>query len=1288
MALIFRDILMIRQTFLLIILMVMVLISSFAQKTISQSIAIQWDIDPYEDNETQYPHFYGADYLDEFGKIPLFHHFFSVDQPALIPSIEILNPIFIPLMHESLLTNFEKKLISDSLQWSTQTRYELFKTGVGLQIMPYRKNVETGLLEQLYYAEVKISFIKDSTNELKNHQQELVYPEKSPLADGDWFKISVSSNGVYKISGADLKNAGMDISSVQPRQLKLLGNGGGMIPEDNSWQKFTCLQENAIVVVGEEDGVFNESDYILFYGESPNVWRYDSVSQTFFHQIHYYSQQNYYYIGVNDGDGKRIQIIDNQSLEENFTTNVSDFYDYFEEELYNPSNGGKTWYGKSLNSIENSVSYSVNIPNLQIGEPVQIRTGLASQSNSTTSFKVLDNTSVIQTVSFSNDISYKTTLSSFIPSSSSFSLQFLYQNSSGSNGWLDYYEILAKKHLSFTGGQMMFRDKNSIGAGRVTRFSISNTTNTLKVWNVSDVTNVYQEQLSVNNAMASFKTPTETIQQFIAFDGTSFREPTIVGRIENQNLTGLRGVQSVIVAPSEFLDLAQTLASHHREELGINTIVVTPQQVYNEFSSGKPDIGAIRDFMRMLYKTAQPENAPKYLLFYGNGTYDYKNIQGNNNNYLPTWTSNSVTKFGKSGDDREYSTDDFFGFLDDDEGGMVWGSSSCYINGSIDLAIGRFPVRNRSDAEIALDKRLHYSEKSTANKGAWQNYYTLVTDDQKGFVYDAEELDRLITSTNPSVLVDKIYTDAYREEHAAGGTRYPEAKKALTYRMNTGSLIVDYIGHGSIFGWAEERIMEVSDAQSYTNYDHLAFLITATCTFSRFDDPVKVSAGEYIFLNPNGGAIGLLTTIRETGSGGNQILTKYFLSNLLSTEGSASIGDACRSAKRQYSQTYSVGHKNQQCFVLLGDPTMLLALPENRVQCTAINHIAVTEAIDTVKALSEVTISGRIEDKQGQIIENFQGKVYAKVFDKQAHLKTLMNDPQYGAVIQFDLWKNMIFNGSGNVKDGVFELTFFVPKDIDYAYGYGRISFFALDTVNFLDATGSFNELLVGGINPNFDVDVEAPSIAVFMNDHQFVSGGVTNQNPILLVDLYDLHGINATGVSVGHDLVAILDHNISSPYLLNNYYQTDQNFMKGTIQYPFYNLSEGEHTITVKAWDSYNNVAEQEITFRVISSQETVVENLYAYPNPMQQYTQFVFEHNHAGEKLQITLQIFDLSGRLITQIFRDIYSSGFRTEPIVWDGTANGEIVKNGIYLYRARIQFQDGTIEQKNNKLLIAR
>lgn len=1302
---------MLKRTILFFIISCLSISCLFSQTKLHKSINIQWNTHPIEIDSVLYPYFTDPVYEPAFGVLPLYQDIYTVDKENQTVSIVISNTVFLPISNEDLLKNNEHQLITDSLQLFQEVFHEKNRSGVIIKVLPYRKNPESGFLEQLYYAEIELIFSNDfSTTLQKSHTES--YPEHSIFATGVWYKLEVATSGIYKITGSDLKNAGMDISSIHPKMLKLYGNGGQMIPEKNSQQKYLSLQENAIVVVGEEDNVFNESDYILFYGESPHTWQYDTASKKPKHQLNFYSNHNYYFIGTSDGYGKRIQTIDNNTLTETYTTNQSDYYFYHELELTNICNGGKIWLGENFNAITKKQSFPIHIPNIITSEPISITTGLSAgiaTNNASSYFKFSVDGTVLQNIAISGPSSYsffsagyRTTSFSWNSPSSSFTLDISFSGTNNVNGWLDYFEIYARRSLHFSGGQMTFSDVKSIATNNITKFILNNFSSSVSVWNITDLTNITKVAVVQNGSNGWFKTPTDSMNFFIAFNGTNFYTPTILGKMAHQDLTGLRNIKSVIVTHPDFMDLAETLAQAHKKEQGLTTIVVTPQQIYNEFSSGKQDVGAIRDFMRMLYKTAQRGQEPEYLLFYGKGTYDYKNIKENNNNFIPIWTSSKVLYSGGLGENREYSTDDFFGFLDDDEGGFNI-SNSC-IYGRMNIGIGRFPVQNRTEAEIALDKRLHYTSKHLSTKGPWQNMICFTADDgRENFPRYSEELADIFETLYPSMLIDKIYIDAYKKIHAAGGTRYPEAKNALTRRINDGTLIIDYVGHGGIRGFAEERIMEVSDAQNYTNYDHLTFLVTGTCSFTRFDDPVTVSAGEYNFLNANGSAIGLLTTIRETSAGGNKVMVSEFYKHLIADSAGNhqinTIGYACKKAKFKNSSFL-----NTQYFILVGDPTMYLAFPKEAVQKIEFNNIQLqspnlqaldkttilntdTNTLPIISALSEITISGEIQDQQGNRIDDFNGIIYPKVFDKKARLQTLQNDPEY-PLVTFDLWKNLIFSSKSFVSNGTFKFSFFVPKDIDYTMGNGRISFYAVDTITRKDATGTFEDFLVGGINPNADIDTLAPQMSLFMNDHRFVSGGITDENPILLVDLYDLHGINTTGSSVGHDLIAILDNNVNAKINLNSYYITKESYTTGSVAYQFYNLSEGEHTITVKAWDSYNNSVSKTINFTVIHSEEKAIGTLFNYPNPMANYTNFVFEHNQAGKTLDITIQIFDLAGRLVQQIHRSTVSNGYRTEPIFWDGRCNGHVLNNGVYIYRTRIVFPDGAILQKNNKLIIAR
>jgi hypothetical protein len=477
---------------------------------------------------------------------------------------------------------------------------------------------------------------------------------------------------------------------------------------------------------------------------------------------------------------------------------------------------------------------------------------------------------------------------------------------------------------------------------------------------------------------------------------------------------------------------------------------------------------------------------------------------------------------------------------------------------------------------------------------------------------------------------------------------------------------MNYTGHGGELGWAHERVLEISDINNWNNIKNLPLFITATCEFSRYDDPERVSAGELVFLNPHGGSIAMFTTARLTYGGSNLTLNKSFLKWAMLRQNNKylPLGDIVRLAKSE-SGTDINGKK----FIFLGDPALELAHPSNKINTLTINGKPISEIPDTLKALSSVTITGEITDPDGIKLADFNGTVYPTIFDKPSTITTKGNDPD-SYQEDYQLQKNIIYKGQAEVSNGNFSFSFIVPRDIEYRMGTGKISYYAENGE--VDASGFYKNVLIGGIDETTLADTVPPEISLFMNDTNFVDGSITGESPVLLAYISDKNGINTVGNGIGHDLSAILDNDTRNPNILNDYYKADYGtYTSGVITFPFYDLSDGLHTIKLTVWDVYNNSASKTLRFMVVNGQTLRLENLSNYPNPFSESTNFVFEHNQASENLTATIHIYNLAGQLVKTIAQAIDFNGYRTNPIPWNGTAdNGKKLSQGFYIYRVTL------------------
>lgn len=1259
----------------------------------------------------EYLSFAGAGYKTQENFLP----YYTVTRE--LSGTEKIRPVLINATFESF-TSEEIKNVKDLNRIQNEIIFEQEeieyrkKDYLKISFIPIRKNPSNGQLEKL--VSFKLNFEKDPSGSRKpgNHSVMRNYASQSVLNIGKWYKLGLNQDGVYRLDKKFLENIGIDVAAIDPRSIKIFGNGGEILPFKNSSPRYDDLRENSIRVVGEEDGRFDSTDYVIFYGQSPHKWKQftdnNCPNRKFAHEYHLYSDSTFYFLTYGQGYGKRVQNVGSVSTTPTVTITDFDDHQYHEKELYNFIKSGRNWYGELFDNVT-SMSFNFNFPNIITSVPVTIKANVTARCITCTSsytFKANGQTIGSVTVQqvpalyYGDYINQADFCGSFSASSPNLQLALQYNKNGSSTGYLNYIEVFAKRSLYMDGNQMHFRNLSSAGAGNVSEFVLGNTTPNLEIWDITDPLSPFNQQGIYSGYTTTIRTNTDSLKEFIAFNGLNYLTPVFAGNVANQNLHAINQADLIIIAHPKFYNDALELADLHKTNDTLNTVVVTTEQIYNEFSSGSVDVTAIKDFVKMLYDRNSGNLLPKYVQLYGDGSYDNKSMSATNTNYIPTYQSaNSYSPTGS------YVSEDYFGVMGNNEGDN--------LSDATDLGIGRLPVKNASESKAVLTKIKNYMNPSSPPKdentsgpscnadlgstqyglGDWRNIICFIADDQdvNTHLNQADYLASIADTANNNLNLDKIYLDAYKQEVTAGGQRYPEVNEAINRRVQKGALIVNYTGHGGEVGWALERILDVPTINSWTNKDALPFFVTATCEFSRFDDPERNSAGELVILNGNGGGIGLLTTTRLVYASYNfELNTNFYEEVFKETNGQMPrLGDVTMLTKLH--STASVNNKN---FTLLGDPALRLAYPKYTIKTTSINSVDVETATDTVKALQLVTVKGQIVNENGIKLSSFNGVVYPTVYDKSALAYTLANDAQgsgntdYSMVRSFKVQKNILFKGKASVTSGEFTFQFIVPKDIAYNFDFGRISYYAENGK--MDAAGFEERFVIGGYDPNAAADNTGPEIKLFMNDEKFVMGGLTNESPIIYTILSDEHGINTVGNGIGHDIVAVLDDNTEKSIVLNEYYQSDMNsYQKGKVKYKLSGLSDGKHTLKLKAWDVYNNSSDAYTEFIVSTSAELALRHVLNYPNPFTTKTSFYFEHNKPCSNLNVQIQVFTVSGKLVKNIEYFSLCDGFRSGPIEWDGLDDfGDQLARGVYIYRVKVRSQDGDIAEKFEKLVLLR
>lgn len=1104
----------------------------------------------------------------------------------------------------------------------------------------------------------------------------------SVLSNGNWFKFSVDTTGVFRIDRSLLQQIGITPGNVDPRKIHIYGNGGNLLPEFNGDFRYEDLQENAIYIEGEADGSFDDGDFILFYAKGPHDWETDPVAGSATHRQNIYSDLGYYFITVNGVDGKRIQpatVISDPAVSQ--ITTFDDFI-FYEQETINLFATGRRWMGEEF-SIENQQSFDIPFPNAVANENISVTVRAASVSALASSMEVSANAQNIFTLSFLGNNPNSLILATdqvrtaqLANSSSSINVSISYNNGGNpaARAYLDYIEVVGKKNLTAGDFQFGFRSFDAANTAGVVEYQIQGPQNIFQLWDVTDPINV----TSIANESTtnfSFKANGGALREYAVLNSNDFFTPQAISnpRVINQNLHAIQDIEYLVITNEELAPQAQRLADYHTENSGFTSQVVMVDDIYNEFASGAPDITGIRDFIKFIYdNNSTPERKLKFVCFFGDASYDYKDRITDNNNIVPVYQSEQSFSLAFS-----YVTDDFFAMMEDNEGNMS-------PTHSIDLATGRIPVTSVQQATDVVDKILNYYR--TEALGDWRNTITLVSDDidensdiniQNG----VEEIADDIKDNKPIFNVNKIYADSFVQENSSGGERYPQVQEAITTAIERGTLVFDYFGHGGEDGFASERFLDVPQVQSFQNPNVLPLFITVTCEYSRFDNPSRITAGELTFWNPEGGAASMITTTREVFISVGQNFNEQLMSNLLEFNGNDfTIAEAVAETKNNVTNF-------QKFFIYyFGDPAKELAVPEANIRITRMNGVDVTQSLDTLKALSRVNFEGVVTDDLNNILTDFNGTLSTTVFDKPIDKTTLDND-NFGIQMIFDSQESKLFRGQSTVQNGAFSFEFIVPRDVRVAFGNGKLSFYADNST--LDRAGFNNDIVVGGINESAPSDTQGPEIQLFMNDESFIEGGNTNTSPNLIANLADISGINTSVTAVDHDIVAILDGDESNPIILNDFYETElDDFTRGKVVFRFRDLAVGPHTIRLKAWDTYNNSSEATINFVVVSDATITLDNVLNYPNPFVNYTEFWFNHNKPNESLEVQVQIFTISGKLIKTINQQVVTTGNLSRNISWNGLDDfGNKIGKGVYVYKLKVKSTVSNISaEKYEKLVI--
>jgi hypothetical protein len=924
------------------------------------------------------------------------------------------------------------------------------------------------------------------------------YAQNSVLSEGSWFKISVTETGVHKITFDDLVSYGIDPTSINPQNIRLYGNGNGMLPESNDAFVYQDLIENAISVVGEEDGSFDTEDYILFYGEGPTAWKMDPETGLFKHETNLYTTHTCYFLNFDLGEGKRIEQQASLSLQENGFSGSFDDYYVHELELISLIHSGKDWYGEEFKEIL-TYGYQVEFPDLIQDAPLNINAAVAARSGnpSTITMLINDNPALQFDIPAVNYLASSDFAKVKMASNTLYNLdeilyiQITFQQAIDSAiAWLDYFEINARRHTIFDAGQMSFRDKLNSMPGDIIKFKVYTENENVTIWNVTDPMNINLQEYEIEQDGIFYKTVVEGIEEFIVFDNSAYLSVTFLGEIENQNLHATEPVDLIIITHEDFINHAEELAQLHQDVQDITVEVVDVDKIYNEFSSGVQDVTAIRDFINYIYEL-KPLLGHVNVMLVGNTSYDYLDRVENNTNFIPTWQSpESLNRIAS------YCTDDYLGIFDD-------------VNQNLDIGIGRLPLNNIEEANILVEKITQYCT-SQNTMGDWRNRMCFIADDEDGNLHlnQIEDLVETVKLYNSSINNQKIYLDAFEQIEIPEGPRYPEVNQQITNVINEGVSVINFTGHGNYMSWAFEQVFIEDDITSWENQNQFPLILAATADFGRIDDPEINSLSLQSLMKENAGSIAVYAANRATYAGSNFAMQKEFYEMLLSNP-DYTLGEVIKESKN-----LSGGSPNTRKFWLLGDPAIRLALPFNKVITKTINDIQVEEFMDTIHPGEQITITGIVTDEDENPLTDFQGNMLVKIYDVVSINTTFGNDPQSN-IVDFETQELVIHELEAEIANGQFDFSFNYPNISYEEFGNFKLSYYANDEL--VDAAGYYTGITVGGLAGigkqkmvNNDFIHFYPTVVNDKLNYKFITD-ITD----LEIGIYNLQGICVKKISV-----------------------------------------------------------------------------------------------------------------------------------------------------------------------------
>lgn len=1108
-----------------------------------------------------------------------------------------------------------------------------------------------------------------------------VYADSSRLSTGRWYRVSVSESGVYALRPSTLRRMGFS----DPSKVRVFGYGASRIPDVLSASTYTDDLPQA-PMTRDSDGS------VIFFAQGPESWT-ASTSKYFTRRSNIYTNSGYYYITDSQGgDIDEIPVTATPGAQSPATTFCERVH--HEQDLTSPGEAGAELVGEDFRFTPTR-SFSFRMPGRVPDTDVWFETSFVCRILGSTS-RLVFTANGVQVPAASTDVVAITANDVHVHgtetvtrhtlgiadgtavSGTDLDITLTHSRSGTVYGaWLNYMCVNYTRNLTLAddrSGSLLFctsgRSLSLDGAGSDTR-----------IWDVTSGSPVRQVDYSLEGSRAEWTSVYAGDRRYVAFGrAATLPEPKLEGVVANQNLHAHGAVDMVIICPAQWKAQAERIARMHADE-GMSVRVVDPEEIYNEFSSGSPDVSGLRKYLKMVYDRGDADTQLQYCLLMARGTCDNRHntaALAKSAPTLPAWYGNSMRE--SLNDSDGFGTDDFIAMLEDGSG----------ANKGIDIlsiAVGRIPSTSAASAKNYVDKLLEYHKGKPLS--GWENKVMLLADDEDGgdHVTQSDRMEEnMMAIPGQPMMVNKVYIDAYTKQNG----EYPKAREEMFRYLDEGTAWWTFVGHANNHSWTADGQLTYYDINNML-LKHIPVLFAGTCDFLRWDSATE-SGGEILMNERYGGTITTISATRPVWIYENGLFTAALGRNLGNRDSEGRLltpGQIYRNAKNDIRSTNGthVSSTNRLRFVFMGDPALRLPTPDLLVRLDAVDGVPARLDGDsepaTLMALRQSVLSGSVTDAAGNVLEDFNGTVTATLYDADRTVVTNGNGED-GVQLPITMHGSKLFAGSATVTDGRFEMKVTVPAEIDNNYRPATVSMYATasahgaDSISARRAIGVSRQFYIYGIDEDAEPDTIAPVIdRMYLNTPDFRNGDKVNTSPMLVARVSDDRSINLSEGSLGGRMVAILDNSKRYTDVSLYYTPSGDGTASGTINYPFEDLQPGAHTLKLRVWDANNNVAEGIIDFSVGADVPVQSFRLYCDANPASVEANFYVEHDRPDQRLNVTVTVYDLMGRAIWSDSVTGVSDMMRSTPVTWNlCDSSGRRVPRGIYIYRATVSEPGGT------------